>query len=318
MSLDPVVLDVIWTRLIALLNEQAVALQRSAFSPTVREAGDCSIGFFGLDGAMIAQAVTGTPGHVLALPDCVRYLLSAHPPESLRPGDVILTNDPYRNCGHQFDMTVLSPVFHGEQAVALYASTCHVLDVGGLRLSPVAGDVFEEGLLIPPMKLYRAGELNADLVEMIEANVRAPGEVIGDIKALVGTNDVGSRRVLEYLDELGIADLEEIQREILERSERAMRQAICELPSGQYRHSITIDGVKPNEPVTINVLLEIPGDGTIVVDYTGSSPRSPRANNVVLNYTHAYTSYALKCAIAPELPNNAGSLAPISVIAPRG
>ncbi len=315
---DPVVLDVIWTRLISLLNEQAVSLQRTAFSPGVREAGDCSVGFFGLDGLMIAQAVTGTPGHVLALPDCVRYLMSVHPPESLAKGDVILTNDPYRNCGHQYDMTVLTPVFRGEKPVALYASTCHVLDVGGTRMSPIASDVYEEGVLIPAIKLYHGGRLNDDLVEVIRANVRAPVQVLGDINALVGTNDVGGRRVLEYMDELGITDIDTIAREILGRSERAMRAAIQELPAGSYAHELTIDGIDPGEPVLVKVRLDIRPDGTIFVDYTGSSPKSRRANNVVLNYTHAYTSYALKCAIAPELPNNAGSLAPIEVHAPTG
>jgi N-methylhydantoinase B len=318
LSSDPVVLDVIWTRLIALLNEQAVSLQRTAFSPGVREAGDCSVGFFGLDGAMIAQAVTGTPGHVLALPDCVKYLISVHPPSSLRPGDVILTNDPYRNCGHQFDITALTPVFRGDVPVALYASTCHVLDIGGSRMSPIAADVFEEGLLIPAMKLYRGGVLNEDLVQVIRANVRTPVEVLGDINALVGTNDIGGKRVLEYMEELGISDLDQIQHEILTRSERAMRAAIAKLPAGSYSHQITIDGIDPGEPVTVKVRLDIRADGTMHVDYTGTSPKSHRANNVVLNYTHAYTSYALKCAIAPELPNNAGSLAPISVFAPEG
>jgi N-methylhydantoinase B len=318
LSSDPVVLDVIWTRLIALLNEQAVSLQRTAFSPGVREAGDCSVGFFGLDGAMIAQAVTGTPGHVLALPDCVKYLISVHPPSSLRPGDVILTNDPYRNCGHQFDITALTPVFRGDVPVALYASTCHVLDIGGSRMSPIAADVFEEGLLIPAMKLYRGGVLNEDLVQVIRANVRTPVEVLGDINALVGTNDIGGKRVLEYMEELGISDLDQIQHEILTRSERAMRAAIAKLPAGSYSHQITIDGVDEDEPVHISIVLEIRADGIIRADYTGTSPRSRYPINVNLNYTHAYTNYALKCAIAPELPNNAGSLAPILVFAPDG
>jgi N-methylhydantoinase B len=316
---DPVALDVVWTRLLALVNEQAVSLQRTAFSPVVREAGDCSVGFFGIDGRMIGQAATGTPGHVLALPDCVKYLVSIHPPETLAPGDVIMTNDPYRNCGHQNDITVCTPVFKDGKAIALYASTCHVPDIGGMhRGGPNASDVFEEGVLIPALKLYRKGVLNEDLVTLIRANVRQPNPVMGDINALVGTNEIGGKRVLEYMDELGISDLVALEEEIISRSERAMREAIRTIPPGTYEHAIDIDGVVEQEPTHIQVKVIVKADGTMHIDYTGSSPKSRYPINVVLNYTHAYTHYALKCAIATDLPNNAGLTMPVTMHAPEG
>ena len=316
---DPVALDVVWTRLLALVNEQAVSLQRTAFSPVVREAGDCSVGFFGIDGRMIGQAATGTPGHVLALPDCVKYLVSIHPPETLRPGDVIMTNDPYRNCGHQNDITVCTPIFKDGKAIALYASTCHVPDIGGLRRGgPNAADVYEEGILIPALKLYREGELNQDLVTLVRANVRQPNPVMGDINALVGTNEIGGKRVLEYMDELGISDLVALEDEIIGRSEKAMREAIRTIPAGVYEHAIDIDGVVEDEPTHVQVKVTVRADGTMHIDYTGSSPKSRYPINVVLNYTHAYTHYALKCAIATDLPNNAGLTMPVTVHAPEG
>lgn len=314
--IDPILLDVFWTRLNAMLNEQATALQRTAFSPVVRESGDCSVGIFDeVGGRMLAQAVTGTPGHIFALPACIRNMMAEYPLAVLRPGDVLITNDPYLNCGHQYDITVATPVFRDGRAVAVYASTAHVLDIGGRPLSAEAKDVYEEGLLIPTMKLYREGVANADLFSILKANVRTPDEVLGDISALVGTNEVGGRRLLEYMDELGIETIDGMADEILARSERAMRAAIQEIPDGEYYHETFCDGF--DEPIKIAVHLKIKGD-ELFVDYAGSSPRSPKGINVVFNYTHAYTTYALKCAIAPAIPNNGGSLKPITVSAPLG
>jgi N-methylhydantoinase B len=313
-GLDPLTLDVFWTRLQAMLDEQARAVQRTAFSTVVREAGDCSVGVFDTHGDMIGQAVTGTPGHIFALPACVRHLLSVFEPSTLQLGDVLITNDPYLNCGHQYDFTIATPVFHHGRFVAMYASTCHVLDIGGRFDTGGGRDVFEEGLIIPPLRLYRAGVLDEGLVALIRANVRTPLEDIGDMHALVGTNHVGARRLGEVMDELGLTGLDEAGAEIMARSERATRAAVAAIDDGSYANVAQFDAV--GEDLVIAVTLTVAGD-QLHVDYTGSSPRNRKGINVVFNYTHAYTTYALKCALTPDVPNNQGSLRPITVTAPR-
>lgn len=316
-ELDPISFDIFWTRLIAMLNEQAIGLQRTAFSPLVREAGDCSVGIFALGGRLIAQAVTGTPGHIFALPACIKYLLREYPLDQWADGDVFITNEPYENCGHQYDVTIATPVFHHGKPIAVYGSTAHVLDIGGRPLSSEASDVFEEGLIIPAMRWMERGKLNSVLHRIITANVRTPEEVLGDIDSLVGTNEAGRRRVVGYMDELGLNEIGTSAAEMIRRSERAMRDAITRLPDGVYQHVVRGDGFEDGEEVIIAVSLTISGDH-LIVDFTGSSAASPKGINVVFNYTNAYTIYALKCALAPDVPNNEGSLAPITVVAPQG
>jgi N-methylhydantoinase B len=314
-DLDPIALDILWTRLNAMVNEQAAALQRTAFSPIVRDAGDCSVGVFDIRGRIIAQALTGTPGHILALPACIKSFLAVHPIQTLSPGDVLIGNNAYVNCGHQYDITIATPVFRGHQAVAIYAGTVHVLDIGGRPMSAEAKDNFEEGLIIPALKLYRAGEVNQDLVDLIIANVRAPVEVMGDISAVVGTNEVGAQHLIAYLDELGITSIGPFADAVILRSERAMRAAIAAVPDGTYTHEVWCDGV--DEPLRLAASIEVRGDD-LKVDYSGTSDASPHGINVVLNYTSAYTCYAIKCALSADTPNNEGSFRPISVSAPEG
>jgi N-methylhydantoinase B len=315
-GLDPIVFDIFWTRLTAMLNEQATAIQRSAFSPLVREAGDCSVGVFAVDGKMVAQAVTGTPGHVFALPACVKFLIREIPLDQWRDGDVVITNDPYENCGHQYDVTVATPIIRNAQLIGIYASTAHVLDIGGRPLSAAANDVYEEGLIIPPSFLRRGGKPDEVLERLIRANVRTPNEVMGDIYALVGVNEIGRRQFIDYMDELAIESLAPMGAEMMVRAERALREAIRALPDGQYTGQVHADGFD-DEQIVIRVRLTVAGDD-LEVDFTGSSAASRHGVNVVYNYTHAYATYALKCALAPEVPNNEGSLAPINVVAPPG
>ena len=314
-AIDPIKLEILWTRFQNMVDEQAVAVQRTAFSPIVREAGDCSVGIFDREGRMLAQAITGTPGHIFALPTCVKNFLGAYPIDTLEPGDVLIGNNAYINCGHQFDITVMAPIFRDGEAIAIYAGTVHVVDIGGRQMSAEGRDNFEEGLNIPVMKLYRAGVPNDDLIRIIEANVRAPIEVMGDISAVVGTIDVGGARLLGYLEELDMPTLDPVADAVIERSEKAMRSAIEEIPDGVYTHVTHSDGF--SEPITIAARVEVKGD-EILVDYAGSSNASQHGINVVLNYTHAYTAYAIKCAIAPDVPNNEGSLRPVKVTAPPG
>lgn len=316
--IDAITLEVMWNRLIAVVNEQAAALMRTSFTTIVRESGDLSAGVFDRRGNMIAQAVTGTPGHINAMATCIHHFLAVYPAETLSPGDVLITNDPQKTSGHLHDFTVITPIFRSAAdpaIVGFFGNTCHVLDIGGRGLGTDARSVYEEGLFVPITKLYDAGVENAELIKLLAANVRTPEPVLGDIHAQVAGNDVGGRRLLEFMDEFGLEALEPLADAIIERSERAMRAAIAELPDGAWSNVVYSDGYE--EPVRLEVTLTKRGD-ELWVDWTGSSAESTRGINVVLNYTHAYTTYALKCALAPEVPNNEGSFRPVHVSAPAG
>jgi N-methylhydantoinase B len=314
-ELDPVTLEILWSRLVSVANEQAAALQRTSFTPIVREAGDLSAAVFDARGRMLAQAVTGTPGHINSLATGMHHFLETFPPDTLRPGDVLITNDPWKTSGQLNDLSVVTPVFRDGRLVGFFGNTCHAIDIGGRGLSADATEVYEEGLYIPITKLYDRGEPNEELLRLLGANVRAPYEVLGDVHAQVAGNQVGVERLLAYLDEFGLPDLEDLGAEILRRSEARAREAIAALPDGDYDHVIHTDGL--DEPIRIQCRVSIRGD-EILVDYAGSSPQVDRGMNVVLNYTAAYTSYALKCAIWPEVPHNDGSFRPVRTVAPEG
>jgi N-methylhydantoinase B len=314
-ALSQIHMQIMWSRLIAVVEEQAQTLVRTAFSTTVREAGDLSAGVFDRDGNMLAQAVTGTPGHVNSMAAAVKHFLDAFPLKTMRPGDHYITNDPWLTCGHLHDLTVVSPTFLGGQPVGLFASTVHVVDIGGLGMGPDARQVYEEGLSIPLMALAREGQMNKDLLQVIRANVREPLQVEGDVYALAACNDEGSRRLLEMMEEFGITNLDRLGEHIIETSREATIEAIAKLKKGSYRNSLTMDGF--DRPLTLAAEMTIGEDG-IHVDYAGTSPASSFGINVVLNYTTAYTAFGVKCLVAPEVPNNAGSLAPITVSAPEG
>ena len=313
--LDPVLLEVLWNRLVSVVEEQARALMRTSFTSVVREAGDLSAGLFDQGGRMVAQAVTGTPGHVNAMATSVHHFLREVPPETLREGDVLVTNDPWQASGHLNDFTVITPIFHGGNVVAYFGNCCHALDVGGRGLGADARQVYEEGLLVPVTRLFVRGEPNEDLFRLIRANVRAPFEVVGDLYAQAGSNDVGGARLVETIEEFNLGNIESLSEEIRTRSERAMREAIEGLPDGVYENEAYTDGF--DEPIRLYVSVRVEGD-EMVVDYEGSSPQSERGINVVLNYTAAYTTFGVKCAISPEVPNNDGSFQPIHVTAPEG
>src|SRR5882672_4447733 len=307
-------LQVVWNRLLAIVEEQAQTLMRTAFSSTVREAGDLAAGVFDPQGRMLAQAVTGTPGHVNTMAEAVGHFLERYPLDTMQPGDHFITNDPWLASGHLHDITVVTPVFRGSRAIALFACCCHQVDIGGLGQGADGRSIYEEGLQIPPLHLARAGVLNDDLLAMVCGNVRMPYEVRGDIISYVTANDSAARQLLALLAELGAEDIEEFAEAILRRSRKAVEDAIGALPKGCWRHEIRIDGY--DEPIVLRAALTI-GERDILVDYQGSSAASPFGINVVLNYCLAYTSFALKCLVAPEAPNNAGSLAPFRVSAPE-
>ena len=307
--------QIMWNRLIAVVEEQAQTLVRTAFSASVREAGDLSAGVFDLDGRMLAQAVTGTPGHVNSMAEAVGHFLARFPAQQMCEGDHYLTNDPWLGTGHLHDFTLVSPTFYRERPVALFASTVHVVDIGGRGFGPDARQVYEEGLCIPIMPLARAGEVNGDVLAIVRANVREPVQVEGDLFSLMACNDKGSERLREMMAEFDIDGIEALADHILGHSHAATVEAIGRLAAGTYRNCVIIDGY--DRPIELKAALTISKDG-IHVDFAGSSPVSSFGINVPMLYTTAYTSFGVKCLVAPAIPNNAGSLAPITVSAPEG
>jgi N-methylhydantoinase B len=305
--------QIMWDRLISVVEEQAQTLIRIGFSTSTREAGDVSAGVFNTAGHMLAQAVTGTPGHVNSMARAVVHFLDKFPAATMQPGDVFITNDPWKGTGHLHDFTVVTPVFRGTTLVALFASTCHVIDIGGRGMGPDARQVFEEGIYVPIMRLASAAGTNETLLEIIRGNVREPVQVIGDIYSLAGCNEVGSRRLLKMMDEFGIDSLDPLGRFILERSRAATLEIIRALPKGVFRNEMRVDGY--DRPLDLVATLTISDDG-IDVDFTGTSPPSSFGINVPFCYTEAYASFGVKCIIAPNIPNNEGSLAPLRMHAP--
>ena len=318
---DAIELEVLWQSLIATVNEQAKALQRAAFSPIVREAGDLANAVFDRRGRMIAQAVTGTPGHINSLAKACGAMLAEYPVDSLRPGDVLITNDPYQTAGQLLDVTVLTPVFRNGELLALFGSTIHHTDVGGYGIGAGGRDVFEEGLWIPICRLMIAGKRNDDVWRFILSNVRQPDHMAGDLHAQMASGEVGAQRLMTLCDQHGLADaaaFDALAEEIITRSEAATRAAIAQLPAGRYASSAVLDLADGS---TIDIVCAVtvdPAAGEINVDYTGSSGASPYGINVVKNYTHAYTTFTVRSVLNPDLPNNFGSLAPITVTAPEG
>src|SRR5438477_460418 len=314
-TLDPITLEVLWNRLLSVVNEQQVTLMRTAFSTVVRESQDLACGVFDTHGSMIAQSLTGTPGHINAMATGVRHFLKTYPAETLEPGDVLITNDPWQTAGQINDMTILTPVFKDEGLVGYFASTCHAPDIGGRIFSGEAREVYEEGLRIPITKLFIRDEPNHELLKILRANVRTPNETIGDLYAQTASNAVGARELLHFMQEFGLDSIDPLANEIITRSERAMREAIRALPNGRYENESWSDGF--DDPIHIKVAVTIE-DEDLFIDFDGSSPQSSRGINVVLNYTHAYASFAIKAAVSPEVPHNEGAFRPVHVTAPPG
>lgn len=304
-----------WNRLLSVVEEQAQVLIRSAFGTATREAGDLSAGVFLPDGRMIAQAVTGTPGHVNAMAESVKHFLDVFPAESLQDGDVLLTNDPWKGTGHLFDMTMVSPVFHEGRLVALFASTLHVIDIGGIGSSADGLEVYHEGLFLPILKLFHAHKPDPGVLAIIRANVREPEQVEGDLYALVACNEVGGRRLKDLLREFHLDDLNALGSTIIEQSRLAMLHAIAAWPQGSWTNLLTIDGYDAPIELSARVTIE---PGRILVDFDGTSAQVARGINVVKAYTDAYTSFGIRCLIGADVPNNAGSLSVVQVSAPEG
>ncbi len=313
--MSSVAYQVMWNRLISVVEEQAQALVRTAFSTSVREAGDLSAGVYNAAGQMLAQAVTGTPGHVNAMADAVPHFIRRIGAENIREGDVYMTNDPWEGTGHLHDITVVSPSFHKGRHVGFFACTAHVVDIGGRGFGADAASVYEEGLYIPIMKFADQGRVDETLIRIVCGNVREPDQVVGDIYALATCNEIGDRRLREMMEEFALTDLEGIGDFILDNSRRATLEKIATLPRATAEGAMRIDGFAT--PIDLKVRLSIEKDH-LLCDFAGTSGVDKKGINVPLVYTKAYACYALKCAIAPEIPNNAASLEPFRITAPEG
>ena len=308
-------MQVMWNRLIALVEEQGQTLMRTAFSPIVRECGDLSAGVFDLRGRMLAQAVTGTPGHVNSMENSVGHFMRHFPIADMAEGDIYVTNNPWMGTGHLNDFVLTTPCFRRGKLVALLCCTSHLTDVGGLGTGPDGTDMHMEGLHVPMLKLADRGVFNTTLMSVLRANTRQPVESEGDIYSLAASNEVGCRRLVEMMDEFDLTDLKALGDRICGDSQRAVEEEVARLPDGVYRYSMTTDGYE--EPVELVGELHIQGK-QVRLNYSGTSRRSRLGINVPMAYTAAYSCFALKCAIAPEVPNNSGALTPFDVVAPEG
>lgn len=306
--------QVMWNRLISVVEEQAQALVRTAFSTSVREAGDLSAGVYDVKGQMLAQAVTGTPGHVNAMADAVAHFIRRIGRENIFEGDIYITNDPWEGTGHLHDITVVTPSFHKRVLVGFFACTAHIVDIGGRGFGADAASVYEEGLYIPIMKFAERGEVDQTLVRIVRGNVREPDQLIGDMYALATCNEIGHRRLINMMEEFELDVLDDAATFILENSKRATLERIAALPNTSASGEMRIDGF--DKPIDLKVKLTIKDD-RIISDWEGTSGLDKKGINVPLVYTKAYACYALKCAIAPEIPNNAASLEPFEITAPK-
>ena len=313
---DAVELELLWRRLISLVDEAAAALVRTSFSTLVRESYDFSCIVTDAAGQSLVQATESIPSFIGTLPETVKHFLRFFPPETLKPGDVLITNDIWLGTGHLPDITVAKPIFRHGKLVAFSASTAHAPDIGGKIRSPEPREVCEEGLQIPPLKLMRAGEADETLVAILRKNVRTPEQTMGDLWAQVVALDLMEERLHILMEQAGLNDLASLAAEIHARCEAAMRSAIAALPDGTYKSELQTDGLM-DKPVTLKLSLTIEGD-RIIADYTGTDAQVDRAINCALCYTYAMTMYGVKVCTSPNLPNNEGAWRPISMIAPDG
>ena len=307
--------QIMWNRLIAVVEEQAQTMIRTAFSTTVREAGDLSAGIFDLRGRMLAQAVTGTPGHVNSMMESVGHFLRKFPAATMKPGDHYITNDPWLGTGHLHDLTVVTPAFHEGAIVGLFANTAHVIDVGGLGMGPEGRSVFEEGLYIPIVKCFDQGRPNETFFDFLRMGSRLPVELEGDVYSLCACNDAGAKRLARMMGEFAMDSLDPLADFIFDSSRRATLAEIAKIPGGVFRSEIRSDGYE--EEVTLRAAMTVRADA-ITVDFAGTSGLSQRGINVPVAYCRAYACFGIKVVVAPDIPNNWASLEPFRMAIPEG
>jgi N-methylhydantoinase B len=313
---DPITLEIFWSRLISIADESAAALLRTSFSTIVRESNDYATVLMDANADALAENTAGIPSFVGILPRTLRRMLERHPADGLRPGDCVITNDPWMATGHLPDITMAAPIFHRGRLVGFSGSIAHSPDIGGSLWAADCRELYEEGLRIPPVKFLVEGQLNPDVSDFILGNVRVPEQVLGDLHAQVSAQQVCARRLAEFLDDTGLGDLTALSRNLQARAELAMRRAIEAVPDGSYRHTVFADGFDEDE-TRIGCTVVVAGS-SMHVDYAGTSKQIDRGLNSVMNYTYAYTVYPIKCALDPLTPRNEGSYRSITVEAPLG
>lgn len=318
MQLDSVSIQILWNRLISIVDEAATGLMRTAYTPSVKEYHDFCCALFDTSGRMLSHSTVTTAGFLGIVPEVMRNFLKRFPGETLVPGDVIITNDPWMASGHLIDISVAAPIFREGSIVAYTLCIVHHLDMGGRMSTLESKDLYEEGLKIPIIKLYEAGRLNETIFEFIRANTRVPTKILGDLRAQLVSLNVCTRGLLALLDEYRLPGLERLAEEVIGRTERSLRAKIAELPKGTYRNDVVlppIPGVR--DTIHVKAAVTVAGD-EVIIDYTGSSPQVTAAINCTINIVRSYSSYPIKLALDPGVPNNDGGLKPIRIIAPEG
>jgi N-methylhydantoinase B len=313
---DPITLEILWRRLISIVDEADASVARTAFSSLLRDAHDYTCMFTDSRGQELVQGTFCTPGQAGAMALGVKQTINATPLDAYRPGDVFIVNDPWLLAGHLNDVCVMSPIFYKDRPVAFTACVFHHSDIGG-RVASDNRQVYEEGIFIPPIKLYNAGVLNEDVMKMIRWNVRTPEEVTGDIRSQVAANHVCAQKVIEMLEDEGMDNLDDLADEIIDRTEKSMRNAILKIPNGTYPYESVIEGAGKRKDITIKLTVAVTGSD-IHIDFKGTSPQVDWGGNVVYNFTYAYVFMAVKSAFDPDIPINEGAIRPVKMTAPEG
>ncbi len=313
---DPITLEILWRRLISVVDEADTTVARTAFSSLLRDAHDYTCMFTDRKGRELAQGSFATPGQSGAMALGIKNLVTKLPAGSYKPGDVFITNDPWALAGHLNDVCVMSPIFYKGKIVAFTACVFHHSDIGG-RVSSDNHEVFEEGLFIPLVKLYDAGVLNDSVLDMIRWNVRTPDEVIGDIRSQIAANHVCAEKICQMLQDNEMDNLDDLADEVIGRTEKSMRESIEKMPDGIYRAEGIVEQMEGRADIIIKAAIEVKGSD-IIVDLDGSSPQVDWGGNVVYNFTYAYVHMAVKSMFDPYIPNNDGCARPITLKIPEG
>ena len=316
MKFDPITLEILWRRLISIVDEADSSVARTAFSSLLRDAHDYTCMFTDKKGRELAQGSFATPGQSGAMALGIKKIVSSLSVDNCRQSDIFITNDPWALAGHLNDVCVMSPIYYKNNLVAFTACVFHHSDIGG-RVSSDNHDVFEDGLFIPLVKLYDGGTLNEPVMEMIRWNVRTPDEVTGDIRSQIAANHVCSEKICQMLEETGLENIDDLADDIIGLTEKSMRNEIEEVPDGIYRGEGIVEQKEGKGDVIIKAAVEIKG-GDVIVDLEGSSPQVDWGGNVVFNFTYAYVFMAIKSMFDPQMPNNEGCARPITMKAPEG
>ncbi len=315
-TFDPITLEILWRRLISIVDEADSSVARTAFSSLLRDAHDYTCMFTDRLGRELAQGTFATPGQSGAMALGVKNLVNKFPADYYKPGDVFITNDPWALAGHLNDVCVMSPIFYKEQLVAFTACVFHHSDIGG-RVASDNHDVFEEGIFIPLVRLYDQGVFNQSVIDMIRWNVRTPDEVTGDIRSQIAANHVCSEKVCQMLKDSDLENLDDLANQIISLTEKSMREEIDKIPDGVYHAKGLVEQMRGKEDIIIQAKVEVKGSD-IIVDLDVSSPQVNWGGNVVFNFTFAYVFMAVKSMFAPDIPNNDGCARPIMLSAPEG